>query len=230
MPIGISFNTKFLPRIVDSLSDGDAKYLSKLPKLLRKAQKNIAYAGENGVVQETWCWNHLLSLVGETLRVDVPLLDDLVLFLVAIRSYFHMSDERITSLKMTCVEMGIRYQAIPDEFEVRFLAYLNNANSVFCAMCPAYMRYFNAKWEKKPSSKPAILVTITEKFAIPSFAYALKPVFEDIKKLDKTLQKYTLFPDEACEILDKFKTTLEQEARKSMSISQRNFYADNELK
>ena len=129
---------------------------------------------------------------------------------------------------MTCVKMGIRYQAIPVEFEVRFLAYLNNANYVFCAMCPAYMRYFNAKWEAKLSSKPAILVTLTEKFAIPSLAYALKPVFEEIKKLDKTLQKYTLFPEEAC-VLDKFKATLEKKARKSMSTSQRNFYADNEL-
>ena len=33
LPIGISFNKDFLPRIVDSLRDGDSKYCSKLPRM-----------------------------------------------------------------------------------------------------------------------------------------------------------------------------------------------------
>ena len=39
LPLGISFNEVFLPRLVNSLSDGDAKYASRLPKLLHAAQK-----------------------------------------------------------------------------------------------------------------------------------------------------------------------------------------------
>ena len=79
-------NEHFIPRIVDSLSDDDSKYLSKLPRMLRDAQKKICYLGESGVVRATWCWNHLLSLVGDSLRSRVPLLKELVDFLVKIWS------------------------------------------------------------------------------------------------------------------------------------------------
>ena len=52
VPLGTSFNDVVLPRIVDSLSDGDAKYSSRLPKLLRMAQKKV-YGGSEGVVNGT---------------------------------------------------------------------------------------------------------------------------------------------------------------------------------
>ena len=51
-PLGISFNKIFLPRLVDSLSDGDSKYSSKLPKLLRAAQKE-EYKGNDAVINGT---------------------------------------------------------------------------------------------------------------------------------------------------------------------------------
>ena len=70
-------------------------------------------------------------------------MDALVAFLVSIRAYFYKSDERITSLKMVCVEKKIKYRAIIPENEVRFPSYLDKANYVFCQMCPAYMEYFN---------------------------------------------------------------------------------------
>ena len=54
LPLGISFNEVFLPRYVNSLSDGDTKYASRLPKILRAAQKRT-YNGNDGVVNGTWC-------------------------------------------------------------------------------------------------------------------------------------------------------------------------------
>ena len=77
--------------------------------------------------------------------------------------------------------------------------------------------------------KPAILQTLTENFAVPSFAYALQPLFSETKKFDKTLQSYSLFPDEACVLLDKYSETINLEARKEMGKALRNFYSDNGL-
>ena len=76
------------------------------------------------------------------MRADVPLLKDLVDLMIQIRSWFHMSDERTTDLKPTCVSINITYRAIADEYEERFMAYLNDAVDVFCSMCPAYYNYF----------------------------------------------------------------------------------------
>ena len=53
LPIGISFNENFLPRIVDSLSDGDSKYLKKLSRMLCEAQQKLSYKGDGGVVKAT---------------------------------------------------------------------------------------------------------------------------------------------------------------------------------
>ena len=75
------------------------------------------------------------------MRSEIDLLEKLVELMVAIRSWFHMSDERTTVLKTTCVSMNIRYRAIADEFEERFMAYLHDAVDVFCSMVPAYYEY-----------------------------------------------------------------------------------------
>ena len=144
--------------------------------------------------------------------------------MVKIRSFFHMSDERITSLKMTCVELSIKYKAIPKEFEVRFLAYLNDDIDVFCPMCPAYLTFFNGL-----QSSSENLTIMTERFEVTSFTFAIKPVLLEIKILDKSLQSYSLFPDQACEKLDKFKLTVEKESLKEMGSAQSKFYADYEL-
>ena len=59
--------------------------------------------------------------------------------MVVIRSYFHMSDDRTTVLRTTCVSMNsICYRAIANEFEERLIAYLHDAVDVSCAMVPAY--------------------------------------------------------------------------------------------
>ena len=51
-----------------------------------------------------------------------------------------------------------------------------------------------------------------------------------MRVLDKSLQSYSLFPDEACELLDKFENAIQKESLKEMGISQKSFYEDYELK
>ena len=141
-----------------------------------------------------------------------------------------MSDERTTDLKTNCVALDIRFRPIADEFEVRFLAYLNDAVNVFCSMCPAYYRYFSARHSRNPrSAKPPILKIMTETFEVISFAFAIHPILQEVKVLDKSLQSYSLFPDQACELLDKFKDKIESESLKEMSNAQRTFYSDYDL-
>ena len=99
-----------------------------------------------------------------------------------------MSDERATSIKMTCVKLGIDYVAIPKEFEVRFLAYLDDANNVFCRMAPAYYHYFHDLQLRNPDKIYSIFNTLTQNFEITSFAHAMKPILEALRILDKALQ------------------------------------------
>ena len=108
-----------------------------------------------------------------------PLLAKLVDLMISVRSWFHMSDERTTELKMICVSMKVPFRMIAEEFEERFMAYLHDAVYVFCNMCPAYYRYFAALHSKSSSSaKPPILKKMTESFELVSLAFAIKPTLE----------------------------------------------------
>ena len=65
LPIGID-RKLVLPKLVYSLSDGDSKYLKKLPKLLRKAQEQVTE--RPACLDEVHCYGHRFSLFAEELR------------------------------------------------------------------------------------------------------------------------------------------------------------------
>ena len=53
---------------------------------------------------------------------------------------------------------------------------------------------------------------------------------DEIKILDKKLQNYDLFPDEACCLMDKFTDLIDKESTGPMGKAQREFYSDCDLK
>ena len=50
-------------------------------------------------------------------------MDDLLDFLVEIRSHFNKSTSRVNKLKIVCYQENVKYVAIPDEFENRFTSH-----------------------------------------------------------------------------------------------------------
>ena len=119
MPIGID-RREVLPKLVYSLSDGDSKYLKKLPRLLRNAQKEVVPHGE--CLDAVHCYGHTFKLFAEDLREEVPLLDDSIKFILSIRKVFNASKAKISSLKKTCIKLKIKYTQIEEEFDVRYRA------------------------------------------------------------------------------------------------------------
>ena len=69
-------------------------------------------------------------------------MDELLDLLVAIRSRFNQSTSRVNKLKIVCTKLKIKYVAILNEFENRFVSHGVKAVNAFCRLLPALYTYF----------------------------------------------------------------------------------------
>ena len=122
-PIGLEY-AEFIKKVSNSLTDGDSKYRYTLLSLLRKDQADVTGMK---TIKGTWCLNHCLSLGGDDLRNSIEMVEKAINLITSCRSFINSSKAHSSALKRICSKLKITYTTIPDDFEVRFQAWLADA-------------------------------------------------------------------------------------------------------
>ena len=137
-------------------------------------------------LDEVHCYGHRFSLFAEDLRKEIPLIDELIKFMLSVRKYFNASKGKISSLKKTCIKLGIKYKQIEEEFDVRYRAFMSAAIKSYTQMLPAYLVFFHEQDELN-GDRLQLSIQLTKHWEYSALALSLKYQLERDELLDKKL-------------------------------------------
>ena len=187
MPIGMEWDA-FVPKISNSLTDGDSKYRLKMLRLIRTGQMRLTNSSSSAL--GTWCLGHCFSLAGDDLRNYSSIVDSSIKLIISTRSFLGASSARTAKLKVVCSRIGIKYVTIPDSFEDRFQSWLGIALESFVRILPALYVMFNELDNSQPDlPRNPIGRHITDNFALVEFILSWSSIMKKESQLDKELQE-----------------------------------------